>query len=262
MSRTDPVPTPRSQHEIEHGRFLAGVGAEDVWGWGTPAGKLRAARRAMLISKGALLAPGVKAMEVGCGTGLFTELMSTSGAQIVAVDISPDLLQIARTRRLPPDQVQFIAARFEDCDLHGPFDAVVGSSVLHHLEYSPALRRMFQMLKPGGWLSFAEPNMLNPQIAVQKNVGWIKRRLGDSQDETAFVRFKLARLLRDIGFDEIAITPFDWLHPATPRPLIPVVKGVGRVIEYLPLLREFSGSLYLRARRPINSASSAAGGDS
>ena len=29
------------------------------------------------------------------------------------------------------------------------------------------------------------------------------------------------------------ITPFDWLHPAIPSPLIPVVKAVGRGIELL-----------------------------
>jgi SAM-dependent methyltransferase len=132
----------------------------------------------------------------------------------------------------------------------GPFDAVVGSSLLHHLAYASALICIYELLAPGGRLSFAEPNMLNPQIAVQKNVPLIKRLLGDSPDETAFVRWRLARLLQRIGFVEVRIIPFDWLHPATPRGLITAVSLVARVLEKLPLLREFSGSLHIVARRP------------
>ena len=106
------------------------------------------------------------------------------------------------------------------------------------------------MLKNGGILSFAEPNMLNPQIAIQKNIPWVKRRLGDSPDETAFVRWKLLRLLEEAGFGDVYIRPFDWLHPLTPRPLIPIVKTIERAVEAIPLLREFSGSLYIKAKKP------------
>jgi len=36
--------------------------------------------------------------------------------------------------------------------------------------------------------TFAEPDMLNPQITLQKNIPALKRRLGDTPDETAFSR--------------------------------------------------------------------------
>lgn len=240
----------RAAHEVEHGRFLAAAGAEAIWGWSTPAGQRRAIRRADIIARGADLKPGMNVLEVGCGTGLFTELLSKTGARLTAVDISPELLEQAAQRGLDFAQVRFIPARFEDCALYGPFDAIVGSSVLHHLEIEHSLRKIFDLLKPGGVMSFAEPNMLNPQIAIQKNVGPIKRRLGDSPDETAFVRWRLARLLQTIGFNEIEITPFDWLHPATPRIVIPIVRGVGAVLERIPGVREFAGSIHCRAKRP------------
>jgi 2-polyprenyl-3-methyl-5-hydroxy-6-metoxy-1,4-benzoquinol methylase len=249
-SMTENAATTRAAHEIEHGRKLAAGDPDLIWGWATPAGKLRAARRGELIARGAQLGPGVRALEVGCGSGLFTEMFARSGATIVAVDISAELLDRARSRNLPADRVTFMEKRFEDCAVNGPFDAVIGSSILHHLEQRQSIAQMFDLLRPGGRFSFAEPNMLNPQIAVQKNVPWIKERLGDSPDETAFVRWKLAKMLQDIGFSEIQLTPFDWLHPATPRPLIPVVRGVGKVLEILPGLREFSGSLHILATRP------------
>ncbi|HEV3200070.1 MAG TPA: class I SAM-dependent methyltransferase [Bryobacteraceae bacterium] len=238
----------RAEREILHGRHLAVLETETVWGWGTPAGQLRARRRAGLIAEGARLSPGQRALEIGCGTGLFTEMFASRGAEIVAVDISGELLAKARARNLPAGQVTFLEKRFEDCDVDGPFDAVIGSSILHHLDIAGALTNIRRLLKPGGILSFAEPNMLNPQVYLERKFHYLPMFSYTSPDETAFVRWKFARLLREHGFQEISITPFDWLHPAVPRPLIAAVRGVGRLLERLPGLREFSGSLYIRAR--------------
>ncbi len=240
----------RSHNERIHGRKLSLHDPELIWGWGTSAGKARAGRRAGLIAEGALLGPGVRALEIGCGTGLFTEFFARSGASITAVDISPDLLEEARKKGLPGDRVQFIEKPFEECEADGPFDAVIGSSILHHLDLEASLPRIFDLLKPGGRVSFAEPNMLNPQILLQKNIPWLKERLGDSPDETAFVRFLLKRRLESCRFHDIAITPFDWLHPLTPAGFITVVSRVGTLLESLPLVRECAGSLLIRCRRP------------
>ncbi len=129
----------------------------------------------------------------------------------------------------------------------GAFDSVVGSSVLHHLEVEKALRGAYRLLKPGGTIYFTEPNMLNPQIAIQKNVPWIKRKLGDSPDETAFFRWPLWRLLERTGYRDVRIDPFDFLHPKTPVALIDHVKALGRFLEKVPVISEFAGSLYIRA---------------
>jgi 2-polyprenyl-3-methyl-5-hydroxy-6-metoxy-1,4-benzoquinol methylase len=241
----------RSQHEIEHGRRLAESGdPELIWNWASPAGQVRARRRARLIGDAAGLKPGMRVMEVGCGTGLFTELMSAYGAHILAVDISPDLLALARKRHLPPDLVSFREMRFEEGDIEGPFDAITGSSVLHHLDMIPALRRMYELLKPGGVIAFAEPNMLNPQIWAERHIPAIRDRHHVSPDETAIVRWKLARDLAQIGYTAIQIRNVDWLHPATPEPLIGAVYRLGLLLERIPLIREFSGSVLIRAKRP------------
>src|SRR5437588_1935 len=150
--------TRRALHEIEHGKKLAAGDAELTWGWGSPAGQVRARRRGAFIAERARVGPGRRVLEVGCGTGLFTEMLAETGADVVAVDISPELLEQARRRGLPPDRVKFLCKRFEDCDVHGPFQAVAGSSILHHLEVEPSLRKIYDLLAPGGYLSFAEPN--------------------------------------------------------------------------------------------------------
>jgi 2-polyprenyl-3-methyl-5-hydroxy-6-metoxy-1,4-benzoquinol methylase len=241
----------KALHEIEHGRMLAESGnPELIWNWATPAGQVRAKRRGSLLIEAAGLRPGMRALEVGCGTGLFTEMLAASGAYILAVDISPDLLVFARQRGLPADQVEFKEMRFEDAPNAEPFDAIIGSSVLHHLAMEEALRRMFALLKPGGRIAFAEPNMLNPQVWAERNIDSVRRRNGASPDETAIVRWRMARMLEDIGFRNIHIRNTDWLHPATPAGLIPLVNGIGLVLERIPLIKEFTGSVLIRAERP------------
>ena len=240
----------RAEREIKHGEWLAARDTETVWGWGTPAGQKRAKRRAELIAAGAALSAGKRVLEIGCGTGLFTEMFAATGATIVAMDISPELLSKARARCLPARQVTFFEGRFEDCDAEGQFDAVIGSSVLHHLEIEAAIRHIKELLKPGGRMSFAEPNMLNPQVFLERKFHYLPIFSYTSPDETAFVRWRLERQLREEGFTEVTIRPFDWLHPSTPKILIKTVSAVGRFLESVPLLQEFSGSLSISAQLP------------
>ena len=239
--------TPQARHEIAHGRLFAKGDTDRIWGWGTPAGRLRARRRAELIILGAGLGRGVRALEIGCGTGLFTEIFAQTGADLLAVDISGELLERARTRQIPSDRVRFLQGPFEDSAVDGPFDVVIGSSVLHHLNVRVALAGIHALLRPGGRLCLAEPNLLNPQVFLERRFRrWLPYV---SPDETAFVRWPLQRLLAVIGFTQVSITPFDWIHPATPCTLIPFVQRVGRWLEQLPILREGAGSLLIRCAR-------------
>jgi SAM-dependent methyltransferase len=235
----------RIAREIQHGRFLAQRGAGEIWNWESPAGKLRWARRVKMLSKH--LGPGMSVLEVGCGTGYFTQELARSGADVIAIDVSPELLEIAKANCSAPN------VRYEiqnACKLSYPdavFDSVVGSSVLHHLEIEAALHEIYRVLKPGGSVHFTEPNMLNPQVAIQKNVPWIKRKLGDAPDETAFFRWPLRRVLEQTGYRDIRIDPFDFLHPKTPVSLIDRLNALGRLLEDVPIISEFAGSLYIRA---------------
>jgi len=235
----------RIAKEVQHGRFLADHGAGEIWNWESPAGRLRLARRVKMLSSH--LKPGMTVLELGCGAGYFTQELARSGADIVAIDVSPELLEIARSNCSSPNvqyQIQNACALSYS---EAVFDSVVGSSVLHHLEIEEALRDIYRVLKPMGTIYFTEPNMLNPQIAIQKNIPWIKRKLGDSPDETAFFRWPLWRLLERTGYRDVRIDPFDFLHPKTPAALIDHVKAFGRFLEKVPVFSEFAGSLYIRA---------------
>jgi len=237
----------RLSNEIEHGKYLAKEGAGEVWNWESPAGKLRWQRRVAMLTKH--LKPGDAVLEIGCGTGYFTREIVKTGAKITAIDISPELLELAKAD-VDSDHVHFLIANAYELDMESnSFDSVIGSSVLHHLDIEKAVKEFFRVLKPGGILSFTEPNMMNPQIALQKNIPYIKRKLGDSPDETAFFRWSLAKLLKKTGFTDIRIKPFDFLHPAISPALIPAIASFGAAMEKIPILKEIAGSHFITARK-------------
>jgi len=241
--------TSRREREAIYARAVAGR-AEEQWGWASPAGRVRAERRAGLVALAAGLAAGRRALEIGCGNGLFTEKYARSGAEIFATDLSPELIELAG-RTYPGPLIHYLPAPADRLPFpEQSFDAVIGNSVLHHLELPPSLREFYRVLRPGAPLAFAEPNLLNPQMLLQRWLPWLRRRAGDSPDETALIRFTLRRLLLKSGFTQVKIVPFDFLHPATPSALIPAVSGLGKILEAIPLLREISGSLLISARKP------------
>jgi len=194
--------------------------------------------------------PRHQVLELGCGTGYFTRELVKTGAVIKAIDISPDLLELA-VKQVPADNVAFEVVNAYEMPYPGnSFDTVVGSSVLHHLDIDRALKEIFRVLRPGGTICFTEPNMMNLQIALQKNIPRLKEKMGDSPDETAFFRWRLKRQLARNGFSNVRVMPFDFLHPSIPARLVPVLENLFLWFEKIPFVKENAGSLYVRAFKP------------
>jgi ubiquinone/menaquinone biosynthesis C-methylase UbiE len=243
----------RLRREIEHHREIA-ERAEIIWNWDSPSGRRRADRRARIFVERGDLCPERIALELGCGTGIFLEKVARCGARIAGLDLSEHLLSRARVRLAGAPNVALHRGNAEQMPYAtSSFDTVYGSSVLHHLDLDRALAEVFRVLRPGGRCVFAEPNILNPQVAVMFQTGLTRRYFGVSPDEMAFSRFRAFRALRAAGFADAVVEPFDFLHPATPEALCDIVDRVGRAIERVPLLREITGSFVVRGRRPRES---------
>jgi SAM-dependent methyltransferase len=239
----------RLAREIAHGRKIV-ANAEMVWFWDSPAGRRRADRRAELFVEHGGLAPGRRALELGCGTGVFLERVARSGVSLHGLDLSEDLLEKARARverlsNVVLDRGNAEATPYPD----GHFDAVYGSSILHHLNLDAALAEAHRVLRPGGRVVFAEPNILNPQVLLMFHFGPLKERFGVSPDEMAFSRFRARRALERAGFVAAAVEPFDFLHPGIPAAWVERGLAASRTLERIPLVREIAGSMLMRARR-------------
>ena len=117
----------------------------------------RADRRGELFAEGTGIGPGRRVLELGCGTGEFTRRVARAGAELVALDLSPELLAKARSK--VRTDARFV--RGDATVLPFPtasFDAVYGCSILHHLDVAAALTEVRRVLRPGGRLVFSEPN--------------------------------------------------------------------------------------------------------
>jgi ubiquinone/menaquinone biosynthesis C-methylase UbiE len=235
----------RIDREKIHSRFLASNNPQEIWNWDSPAGKIRWQRRKNLLLDE--ISSGSKVLEIGCGTGLLSAAIGKMDVRFTAIDVSESLIEIARKNNVD-NGIDF---RLENaCDMSfsdHSFDIVIGSSIFHHLDVDLAIGEFFRVLKPGGKIVFTEPNMMNPQIALQKNWPYLKRKLGDSPDETAFFRWKLKKQLLKGGFEQVQIDPFDFMHPAIPGLVARNSASFFIFLEKIPVLREIAGSLFIKA---------------
>lgn len=237
----------RKQREIEFHRGIATEEGE-AWGWSTPAGRKRVERRLKIMRETLRLQPGMKILEIGCGLGFFSREIAQTGVQLTSIDLSEELLAGAR-RSI--SGVEFLRQDAEYLSFsEASFDGVVGISVLHHVHLERTLQGIYKVMKPGAGFFFTEPNMMNPQIFLERNVPWIRKMAKNSPDETAFFRGPLQRKLQASGLMDVKVEPFDFLHPWTAPRAIEMIEKIGNWVEQMPGLREIAGSLVLTARKP------------
>lgn len=94
-------------------------------------------------------------LEIGCGDGRITSLLSTHTTQLVAIDPDPDLI---RKARFELTGVDFRLARGEDLPFFDNcFDLVLFTLSLHHQKSSCALSEAGRVLKSDGQILVVEP---------------------------------------------------------------------------------------------------------
>ena len=99
------------------------------------------------------LRPGSRVLEIGCGTGQLSVPLAQHGAELVAVEVGPNLAAIARRNLADFPAVRIEVSGFEEWPLPAePFDAVVSASALHWIDPSVRFSKPAQALKPGGTL--------------------------------------------------------------------------------------------------------------
>ena len=53
---------------------------------------------------------GQRVLEIACGTGYWTADLAASAEQVLATDINPEVIEVARAKQLPADKVEFALA--------------------------------------------------------------------------------------------------------------------------------------------------------
>lgn len=237
----------RSAKEREHHDVVSQKNSGLCWANVTCAGQLRQDIRAKMASEYLKISPGMKILEIGCGNGEFSKRFLNKGAEMHCVDISCKLIESLKKQYVKTN-LTFNAVDVENLPYEeGYFDGVIGNGILHHLNLDICLREIYKVLKKGGRIFFAEPNLLNPEVFLETKIRWIGKAAQKTEDETAFLKWDLKRKFEESGFRTVNISPFDFLQPLTPKPLIGIVAKIGRILEKIPLIKEMAGSLKITA---------------
>lgn len=93
-----------------------------------------------------------RALDVGCGLGLFTAKLAERTKVVDAIDINDAILKEASNRNTAPN-IRYLYADFIAADLpKGSYNAIVSIASLHHMDLEAALEKMKVLLCPSGKL--------------------------------------------------------------------------------------------------------------
>lgn len=167
-------------------------------------------------------------LEVGCGWGELAEwLARETGAEVVATDLSPRMVELARERGLDAHVADVQALPFED----GSFDVAVAAWMLYHVpELDLAVAELARVLRPGGRLVSVTNSALHlqelrdlvgsgpsPSTFTRENGGEILSRSFAQvrrEDVDGIVRFADRGAVEDYVRASISMSPFVASLPA------------------------------------------------
>ena len=150
---------------------------------------------------------GARVLDVGCGGGLLSEAMARAGADVTAIDLAPDLLEIARLHGLESGiRVDYRQTSIEALLAAGeaPYDAITCMEMLEHVpDPASIITTCARLLKPGGGLVVSTLNRTVAAFALAiVGAEYVARLLpkGTHQYRDFIKPSELAAWLRETGF--------------------------------------------------------------
>lgn len=147
---------------------------------------------------------GKRVLEIGCGDGWHAQKLSDLGAgYVMGIDVAETFVAEAQKRAVP-GVLEFQVGDAGD-SVGGEFDAIVGRSVLHHIDYRDILPRLFEnTLRPGGVMLFMEP--IGGNILIKTFTRLVPK--AHTPDERSFSREDLSWF--QASFRGVSFYPFNY----------------------------------------------------
>ena len=145
------------------------------------------------------LGPTWRVLDVGCGNGALAAEMSAKCKEVVAIDMDARNIEAAK-RTNPKANISYLTGDVTTYPLKGPFDAVVLSNVLEHIEERvPLLRRLSGLC---GLFLIRVPMVDRDWITLYK----MERGLPYMLDPTHFIEYTHDSLHREISEEGLKMT--------------------------------------------------------
>jgi SAM-dependent methyltransferase len=161
-------------------------------------------RRELLVGA---LAPGARVLDIGCGSGWFSQALERAGFTVSGVDVAGEALRRAR-ERCPGVEFALAGEGGELPFATGCFDSAWLGDVLEHVQDGLGLlAEVHRVLVPGGLLVASTPDhgrALRLWLGISARA--FERRFEPRADHVRFfTRRSLRSLLEAAGFAEIEI---------------------------------------------------------
>lgn len=170
--------------------------------WDDDPGHVTRARHVAAVVRDAVpLHEGMRAIEIGAGTGLLARALADDLASVVVTDAAPGMVEAANAALAEPRYDGWEARRY-DIE-HDPlpaerYDLVLGLLTLHHMgDIAAVLRTCAGLLAPGGWVALADLDH-DPH-------GEFHASVDDFDGHDGFTRDSVHRWMADAGFAEVEI---------------------------------------------------------
>lgn len=173
---------------------------------------------------------GDRVLEVGAGTGNFLSLFTSVAAQLVAVDLTPGMLRVARERNPAMSLLTSDGARLALAS--DSFDLVTSAHAVHHIpDPVPVFREMGRVTAPGGRVLVVD--LTAPEDPAEAARADEVMTIRDPSHATSRTPDTLAGMLADAGLRivdhrivERTKHVSDWMWPGEfPEERIALVRG-------------------------------------
>lgn len=146
-----------------------------------------------------LFAGAGRVLEVGAGTGIFTLEIARHCREVMAVDISGNMLEILKEKAAAQgvDNIRILRGNLETLELAGPFSVVCAFSSLEYLSDLPGFfRRLAPQVEPGGAVYF---------ITARRSLFRLFTQIGNAMRQGLWLRARSRReivaMLTEAGFE-------------------------------------------------------------
>jgi ubiquinone/menaquinone biosynthesis C-methylase UbiE len=228
------------QKEID---FFDGHAAADSYDVFTPESSTRLIETCMRVAK---LGRGARVADLGCGSGVFTDLLYRQGYDPVGLDISPKLIALGRAKY---PKIEFLEGDVEQLPFSSAsLDGVLLSGLVHHLP-DPKLcaNEVFRVLKPGGCFVAFDPNRMNPFMYLYRDRSSpFYSSVGVTENERPVLARQIAAVFRQAGFrvgtDFISDLNYRYIASSKLRWMLPAYNAVDRALfapNFMKPLRSF-----------------------